>query len=74
MTVALCIAIACVAYAVLGAVVCVAVNRDRPAGMPALVYAACRAIRRHLAARALLRRAIGAHPTHRTTSKETARA
>lgn len=64
MTVALCIAVACIAYAVLGAVTCVCANRARPAGMPAAVYAACRAIRRHLAARALLRRAIGARPNH----------
>lgn len=71
MTVALCIAIACVAYAAGGALVCLLVDRQRPAGMPALVYAACRAVRRHLAARALLRRAIGArpnHPTHRRSA------
>lgn len=62
MTVALCIAIACVAYAAGGALVCLWVDRDKPAGMPAAVYAA----RRHLAARALLRRAIGARPNHTT--------
>lgn len=64
MTVALCLAVCCVAYAVGGALVCVLANRDRPAGMPAAVYAACRSLRRHLAARALLRRAIGARPNH----------
>jgi hypothetical protein len=63
-TVALCIAVACVAYAAGGAAVCVAVNREKPAGMPALVYAACRWLR--AACQAALRRAIGAHPTHHT--------
>ncbi|HET6636701.1 MAG TPA: hypothetical protein VFH77_16920 [Streptomyces sp.] len=64
MTVLFCLGCSVVAYAVLGAVVCIAANRDRPAGMPAAVYAACRTLRRHLAARALLRRAIGARPNH----------
>lgn len=64
MTVALCIAVACVAYAAGGALVCIWVDRDKPAGMPAAVYAACRWARRELAARALLRRAIGARPNH----------
>lgn len=75
MTVALCLAAACVAYAAGSAAVCVLVNRDdKPAGMPALVHAACRALR--AAGQAALRRTIGARPTtHRTTStKETARA
>lgn len=54
----------CVAYAVLGAVVCVLVNRDdKPAGMPAVVHAACRALRRRLTA---------ARHTHRNTHRRTA--
>lgn len=52
----------CVAYAVLAAVVCVLVDRQRPAGMPAVVHAACRALRRHFTAR----------HTHRNTHRRTA--
>lgn len=68
MTVALCAAVCCVAYAAGSAVVCVLVNREKPAGMPALVHAACRSLHCWAAARWAARRPAQPRHTHRRTA------